>query len=74
MLARRTRSLLASEPMRETRRRLRRDPGKVVPVIDTCLAAIDAGRPADAIQAVRRLISLVGDAALNVGAAGRYGS
>jgi DNA-binding FadR family transcriptional regulator len=66
MLARRTRSLLASAPMRETRRRLRRDPGRIVPVIDACLAAIDAGRPDDAIGALRRFISLVGDTALTV--------
>lgn len=66
MLARRTRSLLASAPMLETRRRLRRDPGKIVPVIDTCLSAIDAGRPDAAIKALRRLISLVGDTALTV--------
>jgi GntR family transcriptional regulator, transcriptional repressor for pyruvate dehydrogenase complex len=64
MLARRTRTLLASEPMRETRRRLRRDPGKIVPIIDSCLTAIDAGRPDDAIMALRLVIKLVGDTAL----------
>ena len=64
MLARRTRTLLASEPMRETRRRLRRDPGRFVPIIDACLAAIDAGRPDEAIEALRHLISLVGDTTL----------
>ena len=61
MLARRTRTLLASEPMRETRRRLRRDPGRLVPLIDTCLAAIEAGRPAEALDALRSLIGVVGD-------------
>ena len=64
MLARRTRALLASTPMQEARRRLRRDPGRFVPVIDTCLAAIDGGRPDAAIVALRRFISLVGEAAL----------
>jgi len=61
MLARRTRAVLASEPLREARRRLRRDPGRVVPIIDTSLAAVDAGRPEKAIAALRQLISLVGD-------------
>jgi GntR family transcriptional regulator, transcriptional repressor for pyruvate dehydrogenase complex len=61
MLARRARVLLASEPMRETRRRLRRDPGHLVPIIDASLAAIDAGRPDDAIAALRSLITVVGD-------------
>ena len=61
MLARRTRALLASEPLSETRRRLRRDPRRIVPIIDTCLAAIDAGRPAAALAAIHRLISAVGD-------------
>lgn len=60
MLARRTRSLLASEPLREARRRFRRDPGRIVPIIDASLAAVDAGRPADAIAALHRLISHVG--------------
>jgi len=69
MLARRTRALLASAPLRETRRRLRRDPGRLVPVIDTCLAAMEAGRPHDAITALRRFISFVGDPAQTAGAA-----
>ena len=61
MLARRLRVLLASEPMGEARRRLRRDPGRIVPIIDTCLAAIDAGRRADAVRRLRELIHLVGE-------------
>src|SRR5262249_36351271 len=61
MLARRARTLLASEPMRETRRRLRRDPGRLVPLIDTCLAAIDADQPVEALDALHRLITVVGD-------------
>jgi len=67
MLARRLRALLASEPLRETRRRLRRDPGRIVPIIDTSLDAIDNGRPEDALAALRRLITLVGDASLQAG-------
>jgi len=64
MLARRTRTLLASEPLRETRRRLRRDPGRLGMRIDACLAAIDAGRPAEALDALRHLITVVGDTGL----------
>jgi len=65
MLARRLRVLLASEPLRAARHKLRRDPGRVVPIIDTCLAALDAGRPDDAITALRRIITLVGDTTLD---------
>ena len=72
MLARRLRALLASEPLRETRRRLRRDPGRVVPIIDACLTAIDAGRPDDALCELRRIITMVGDPALDV--SGRAGA
>lgn len=61
MLARRTRALLAAEPMRETRQRLRRDPGRIAAVIGTCLTAMEAGRPDDALAALRRFISFVGD-------------
>ena len=61
MLARRTRAFLASPPLAETRRRLRRDPGRIVPVIDACLAALEAGRTADAVDAVQRILQLVGD-------------
>ncbi|MBI1813821.1 MAG: FadR family transcriptional regulator [Deltaproteobacteria bacterium] len=64
MLGRRLRALLASEPMREARQRLRRDPGRIVPIIDACLAAIDAGRPREAIAALRRMISFVNDTEL----------
>ena len=64
MLARRTRALLASEPLRETRQRLRRDPARLVPIIDAALAAIEAGRPAEALAAVRELITVVGDTGL----------
>jgi len=60
MLARQTRVLLASEPLRETRRRLRRDPAALVPIIDACLAGLAAGRPDEALTALRRLISVVG--------------
>jgi GntR family transcriptional repressor for pyruvate dehydrogenase complex len=61
MLARRVRAFLASEPLRETRRRLRRDPAHIVPVIDACMRAIDAGRRVDAIAQLREALSLLGD-------------
>ena len=65
MLARRTRALLASEPLRQARQRLRRDPARIVPLIDTCLSAIDAGHPEDALRALRRFIVFIGDAAVS---------
>jgi DNA-binding FadR family transcriptional regulator len=61
MLARRVRGFLASEPLRETRRRLRREPGTVVPVIDACLAAFEGGRPEEAVSALRETMRLLGD-------------
>ena len=66
MLARRMRSLLASEPLRETRRRLHRDPDRLVPIIDASLGAIDQGRPDEALAALRDLISVVGDTEISL--------
>ena len=62
MLARRVRAFLASEPLRETRRHLRRDPGRIVSVMDACLAALDADRPDEALTALQATIRLVGEA------------
>jgi GntR family transcriptional repressor for pyruvate dehydrogenase complex len=70
MLARRTRVLLASAPMCEARERLRRDPGRVVPLIDTCLAALERGRPEDARDALDRLVRRIGEAPADGGEAG----
>ena len=61
MLARRTRVLLASAPMCEARERLRRDPGRIVPLIDACLDALDAGRPDDAQAALGQLVRRIGE-------------
>ena len=61
VLARRTRDFLASPPLAEARRRLRRDPGRIVPVIDAGLAALEAGRTAEAIDAIHRILRLAGD-------------
>ena len=67
MLARRARALLASEPMRETRRRLRRDPGVLAGLIDTCLKHHESGRAGEAHAALRRAIEFVGHRALENG-------
>lgn len=59
MLARRLRNLMRQAPVREAR--LHRDPARFVPMIDACLAAIDAGRTAKAVACLQELIALVGD-------------
>jgi len=56
MLARRTRALLASEPLRAVRARLRRDPGRLVPLIDRCLDTLNGGDPVEATEALGTLI------------------
>jgi GntR family transcriptional regulator, transcriptional repressor for pyruvate dehydrogenase complex len=61
MIARRTRDFLASPPLAETRRRFRRDPGRIVPLIDAGLAALEDNHIDDAIDAVQRLLRLAGD-------------
>jgi len=65
MLARRTRALLEAPPLRETRRRLRRDPGHLVSIIDAGLNAMEAGKPQQAIRELQRLIHVVGDLELH---------
>lgn len=64
MLARKTTSFLRSEPMKQARHDLRRDPGTVVPIMDRCLAALDAGRPGDALAALQAVIAAVSPAGL----------
>jgi DNA-binding FadR family transcriptional regulator len=66
MLGRRMRDLLASEPMRATRERLRRDPGRLVPMIDGALEAMDAGRTAEAMTHLEALIRDIGDATVQL--------
>jgi len=64
MLARRTHAFLSSEPLREARGKLRPDPGRVVPAMDECIAALEAGRELEAVSALHRVIRIVGDNAL----------
>jgi GntR family transcriptional repressor for pyruvate dehydrogenase complex len=66
MLARKVRDFLRSEAMRQTRHVLRRDPGQIVPIIDRCVAALEAGHPEEAIAALRRYIAAVGDALMGL--------
>lgn len=67
MLARRARALLASDPMREARRRLRRDPSELAALIDACLEHRAAGRFADALAALKNAIQFVGHRTLDEG-------
>lgn len=60
MLARRVRAFMVSEPMQAARQQLRRDPGRFVPLIDACLACLDAGDEARAVTCLQDLIRLAG--------------
>jgi GntR family transcriptional repressor for pyruvate dehydrogenase complex len=71
MLARKTTEFLRSEPMQQARRDLRRDPGYIVPIMDRCLAALEAGRPADALAALQEMVAAVGEATLRLRAGKR---
>jgi GntR family transcriptional regulator, transcriptional repressor for pyruvate dehydrogenase complex len=62
MLARRMRAFLASPPLRAARDRLGSDPGLLVPIMDTCLDELAAGRKERAIGELQRLLSLLGRA------------
>jgi GntR family transcriptional repressor for pyruvate dehydrogenase complex len=62
MLARRMRAFLASPPLRAARERLGSDPGLLVPIMDTCLEALEAGRKEKAIAELQRLLALLGRA------------
>lgn len=66
LLARRLRDFLASDPMREARQRLRRDPGRVVAIIDAVLAAVVAGHKGRAVEELRRLMRHVGESELGM--------
>ena len=70
MLARKTAAFLRSEPMRRARQDMRRDPAAVVPTIDRCLAALDGGRPQDALAALRQYMDAMGAAVLSLRGSG----
>jgi len=71
MLTTKVRDFLRSESIRQTRRALRRDPGQIVPIIDRCVAALEAGRPEEAIAALRGFITALGDAIMSFKARSR---
>ena len=61
MLGRRLHALLQQEPLCAARQRLRRDPARFIPVIDSCLAALDAGRTNAAVERLQQLIGMLND-------------
>ncbi len=61
MLGRRLRALLQQPPLCAARERLRRDPGRLVAVIDSCLSALAAKRTSAAVERLQQLIGLLGD-------------
>ncbi len=68
MLGRRLRTLLQSQPLCAARERLRRDPGRFVAVIDSCLAALAARRTAAAVERLQQLIGMLGDVRVDLDA------
>jgi len=61
ILARRIRALFRQASLRAVRGRMRRDPGRFVPLVDACLDALAAGRRADAAAGFQELIQRLGD-------------
>jgi len=66
MLAHKVGDFLRSEPMRQTRHALGRDPGHIVPIMDRCLAALERGHPEEALAALRGFITTLGDAIMSL--------
>lgn len=66
MVARRLRTLLASPPLQQARERLELDPEPLVSVIDSCVAAIEAGRPKEAVARLREAFRLLGESSVGV--------
>jgi GntR family transcriptional repressor for pyruvate dehydrogenase complex len=64
MLARRAAAFLAAEPLQAARGRMGHDASEHVPMLDACLEALDAGRPAHAIAALQQIISQIGASTL----------
>jgi len=61
ILARRLRALFRQPPMGAARERLRRDPGRLVPLVDDCLSALEARRTGEAVASLQQLIQVLGD-------------
>jgi len=61
ILARRIRALFRQASLRAVRGRMRRDPGRFVPLVDACLDALETGRRPDAAVGFQELIQLLGD-------------
>jgi GntR family transcriptional repressor for pyruvate dehydrogenase complex len=60
MLARRVRALLASEPLRETRARVRKDFRKLAALVAECMKHRAARRTDAALESLRRAIDFIG--------------
>ena len=60
MLARRLRALLASDPLQETRRRVRNDPGRLAAFVNDSIRHHKAGRQEKALAALRRALEVLG--------------
>jgi len=65
MLARRMRKFLEASPMAGARRRYGRDPARLLPKIDDCLASIASGRRETAVQELQSIIRQIYEAVLH---------
>jgi GntR family transcriptional repressor for pyruvate dehydrogenase complex len=60
MVARRARDFLSSPLLRAAREQLRRDPARLLPMIDACLEALEAQRPREAVSRLRQALRILG--------------
>ena len=61
MLARRLRALLASDPLQEARRRVRKDHGRLAAFVSDSIRHHKAGRQEKALAALRRALEVLGE-------------
>ncbi|GBD25968.1 HTH-type transcriptional regulator Mce2R [bacterium HR30] len=66
MVARRLRNMLASEPLKETRERLQLDPSPLIPLIDSCVEAIEVGQPKEAVVRLREALRFLGESSVGL--------
>ncbi len=66
MVARRLRNMLASAPLQKTRERLQLDPSPLVGLIDSCVDAVEAGKPKEAVARLREALRVLGESSVGM--------